>query len=277
MFQVEEEPKADDQPIETIHLYVVREGQTRPSLIPVIISILALFILIAIGIFTPYHQPEEKAFIRVPAILLPLKTFTTSVSVIPTGVKTYPATSAHGTLTITNGSILLEELPKGMILSGKDGTEVITDHAVFIPAGSATGLGYATVTAHAARSGKSGNIPSLAIDSVEGTALFIRNVQPFTGGQDSYSSKYVTAQDRDNALSQARSTLLPQTVSGLLQTPCRETATGRQTLSITWICQFVSYDVPNFPGVRVLHAEVTGKAVLLEIVYVARPRMLSVK
>ena len=278
MFQVEDDPKeANDQPIETIHLYVVREGQNRPSLAPVLVSLLTLFILIAIGIGTPYQQPEQRALIRVPAVLLPLKTFSTSIKVIPTGVKTYPAATAHGLLTITNGSILTEELPKGMILTGKDGVEVITDQAVFVPAGSATGYGYATVAAHAVIPGAAGNISSLDINSVEGTALFIRNLLAFTGGADSYSVKFITQQDRANALEKARSTLLPQTLLGLLESSCKETITGAKIIKVRWICQFVSYSLPNFPGVKVLHAEVTGKTVLLEIVFVARPVRLSAK
>lgn len=271
MYQVE------DEPVETIHLYVVREGQKRPSIIPVLISVFALSLLIAIGIVTPFQQPEQRASIRVPAVLLPLKTFTTSVSVLPTGVTTYPATSAHGTLTITNGSILSEELPKGLILTGKDGVEVTTDTAVFVPAGSASGYGVASVSAHSTVSGKSGNIATLDIDSVEGASIYIRNLAAFTGGADSYSVKFVTAQDRQNALSQARAILLPQTFSGLLQLPCKETITGNQTLHITWTCQFVRYDVPDLPGVKVLHAQVVGKTILLEVVFVARARILTTK
>src|SRR5712691_7525388 len=102
MYQVE------DDPIETIHLYVVRGGQKRPSLIPVIISVLALLFLIAIGVFTPYTQPEQRASIRVPAVPLGVSSFRVSVAIIPTGVKTYPATVAHGTLTITNGSVIAQ-------------------------------------------------------------------------------------------------------------------------------------------------------------------------
>lgn len=276
MYHVEDEQSAQE-PVETIHLYVVREGQESPSIVPVIISILALSLLLAIGIVTPYQQPETRAFIRVPAVLLPLKTFTASVAVISTGVKTYPATTAQGVLTITNGSILAEELPKGLIVTAKDGVEVTTDQAVYVPAGSPTGLGYATVAAHAARAGAAGNIPSLDINSVDGTALFIRNTQAFTGGADSYSVKYATPQDRENALSKARTRLLPQTLTGLLESPCQEIVTGSQVLHVRWTCQYVRYNVPDLPGVRVLHAEVRGKIILLAIVFVARPRILTTK
>ena len=278
MFHVEDDPKAaNDQPMETIHVYVVREGQTRPSLTPVIISVLALFILIASGILTSYQQPEQRAFIRVPAVLLPLKTFTTSVSVIPTGSKTYPATTAHGLLTITNGSILAEELPQGMIFTGKDGVEVITDAAVNVPAGSATDYGIAHVSAHAVIPGAAENISALDINVVEGTSLYIRNVQPFKGGENSSTVIVITHQDRKTAITQARATLLPQTLNGLLQAPCKEIITGNQIMKVAWTCQFVSYNTPHLPGVKVLHAEVRGTIILLDIVYVARPRILTAK
>src|SRR5579859_1645689 len=98
MYDMEDEPVAE--PLETIHLYVVREGQERPSLLPVLISIMALSLLIAIGVLIPYQQPEQRALIRVPAVLMPLATFGTTVTVIPTGVRAFPAARATGVLTI---------------------------------------------------------------------------------------------------------------------------------------------------------------------------------
>src|SRR5436309_1150988 len=94
----------DEKP-ETIHLYVVREEVPRPLLLPIFLSVLALASLVALSIAVPYQQPVTRAVIRVPAVLLPLKTFTAHVAIVPTGVRTYSATIAHGTLTITNGSI----------------------------------------------------------------------------------------------------------------------------------------------------------------------------
>jgi hypothetical protein len=277
MYQVEDDPKADDQPIETIHLYVVREGEKHPSLVPVILSILALALLLVVGIITPYEPPQERTTIRVPVILLPLKAFTTSVSVIPTGIKTYPATTAHGTLTIYNGSILSQELPRGMILTGTGGVEVATDEAVAVPAGNPPAYGIATVSVHAVVPGRSGNIAALDINQVEGTSLYIRNLHSFTGGQEAHTVTFITAQDRQHALSQARQSLIQHTLAGLLQSPCTETLTGNQILFVIWTCQFVRYDVPDFPGVKVLHAQVVGKIILLEIVFIERPRILTAK
>src|SRR6266700_7051229 len=126
MFQVDEKP-------ETIHLYVVREEEPRPSGLPIVASFLLLLCVIAAGMLFPYHQPLEHKTLRVPAIFLPLKTFTATAPIIPTRVKTYPATSAHGMLTLTNGSVVSLELPKGLIFTSKDGIEVMTDTSVFVP------------------------------------------------------------------------------------------------------------------------------------------------
>ena len=277
MFQVEDDQHTENEPVETIHLYVVREGQNCPSLVPVILSVLTLCLVIAVGILTPYQQPEIRTAIRVPAILLPLQTFSTSVTIIPTGEKTYPAIAAHGTLTIYNGSILSQELPRGMILTGTDGVEVITDEAVYVPAGNPPSYGIAHVSVHAVIPGTKGNIAALDINQVEGTFLYIRNLHSFTGGQEAHTVTFITSQDRQTALSQASQFLIQHTLAGLLQSPCKETVTGTDTLHVTWICQFIRYDVPDLPGVKVLHAEVAGHVVLLDIVFVEHPRRLTTK
>jgi len=271
--------RVEEQPLETIHLYLVREADSspNPSLLPLVLFTLVLLCLFAIGVALLYQPPEEPVTIRVPAILLPLRTFSTSVAITSTGTKTYPATTAHGTLTLTNGSILSVALPEGMIFSDKDGVEVVTNEAVSVPAGNANSFGRATVSAQVVKSGAQGNIPPLDINQVYGTSLYIRNLQAFTGGKDISSITFITRQDRQNALSQARDALTQQTVAGLLYRPCRENVTGTTKLSVTWICQFVTYEAPHFPGVRVLHALVAGKTILLEVVFVARPRRFETK
>src|SRR6266581_6959774 len=140
----------DEQP-ETIHLYVVRETEPHPSFVPIILSVLALVILIAVSVLFPYKQPVTRVSIRVPAVLSDLKTFSAQISIIPTGVKVYPATTAYGILTITNGSVIPQIIPQGFRLGN-----VITDSPVFVPAGSANGYGYAVVPAHALINGKQG-------------------------------------------------------------------------------------------------------------------------
>jgi hypothetical protein len=247
----------------------------RPSLIPLLFSVLALFTLIAVGMLSPNRQMQVRETLRVPAILLPLRTFSTSIVVIPSGKKTSPATTAHGILTITNGSILSVELPKGMIFTGTDGVETVTDAAVYVPPGSASGFGFATVSAHAAQPGTSGNIPILAIDQVDGTALYIRNLQPFSGGRDTFATTFITATDRANTVQAARTRLKAHTLAGILSRPCAEIITGSQTVFVTWHCQFVTYHIPSY--MRVIGVKVQGRYLLIDVVFVARPQRIATK
>ena len=263
--------QVEDEPTETLHIYIEQEAAPKPSLLPVCLSVLALSILIAIGLTVPYQQPVQRALIRVPAVLLPLRTFTAVAQVIPTGVHIYPATTAHGTLTITNGSVISQTLPAGLIFISSSGVSVMTDTAVFVPAGSADGYGYATVAAHALTSGKAGNIPALAVDTVEGSSVYIRNVAAFKGGSDAYSVKVATAQDKQAALAKARQYLA--VVSTGLHYPCSETISG--AMAVTWRCQFVTYHIPAF--YHVTGVKIIGKNLLLAVWFVARPVHIWVK
>ncbi|MGI9061217.1 MAG: hypothetical protein ACR2H5_21860 [Ktedonobacteraceae bacterium] len=265
--------QVEDQ-IETIHLYVVREKEKNPyTFLPLFFAFLCLVGIAALTLYSGEHPSYEHETLRVPALLLPLKTFSASVHVIPTGMKTIPATNATGTLTVTNGSILSQELPKGMIFVG-NGVEVVSDTLIFVPAGSASGYGVATVSAHAVTPGTKGNIAPLETDQVYGTSLYIRNLQKFTGGKESYTKTFVTPQDNQKAIEQARLVLLPHVLSGLLVHPCQEKSTAGIRLTVTWTCQFFTFEIPRLPQVKVIHTTLAGKEVLLEIEYVARGILL---
>lgn len=62
----------DDEPLETIHLYVVREASPKPSLLPIFLSVVALSLLVAVSVFSSSQQPVMRAVIRIPAVLLPI-------------------------------------------------------------------------------------------------------------------------------------------------------------------------------------------------------------
>ena len=137
---------------------------------------------------------------------------------------------------------------------------------MFVPAGSAGGYGYATVSAHALISGKTGNIPAYAINRVEGTSLYIRNLQPFTGGRDAYSVRIVTSLDRQHGLANARNFLLHRTMGKLLLNPCKEISQAtRAAITVTWVCQFVTYSLPAY--MHVTSVRVAGKYLFLDVVY----------
>ena len=75
-----------------------------------------------------------------------------------------------------------------------------------VPAGNANGYGYATVAAHALISGKQGNIPAYAINQIEGSSVYVRNLAAFQGGSDAYSVRFATAQDIQTPLKKRGST-----------------------------------------------------------------------
>lgn len=257
----------DEEPLETIHLYVVREKELRPSLFPIFLSVFALLLLIVVCVLSPYQQPVTRISLRVPAVPSYVRSYSAPINVTPTGIRTYPATFAHGMLTITNGSIISQTLPAGFTSISSNGVSVVTDIAVFVPAGNANGFGEATVPAHLLASGL--NLPTLAINQVVGTSLYVRNLQPFTGGHQAYSVKFVTSQDRHIALVYARQVISQEAIG--LHYPCSETITN----VLTWRCQFVSYSVPSY--MRVTAAHLVGKQFIVDVVFVARPEHFWVK
>lgn len=265
--------QGDDEPTETLHIYVVREA-VKPSLLPIVLSMLALSVFVAFGALSPTPQPVARTLIRVPAVPLATKTFTAVAPVIPTGVHAYPATTAHGVLTITNGSVIAQTLPAGLTFISNTGISVITDDAVSVPAGSANGYGWAQVRAHAVVSGQRGNLPPYSINSVVGSSIFIRNMSSLYGGQDAYSVKFVTSNDRNVAFSKIRD-LLASKLTGL-HYPCTEGYTAsNQRISSSWRCTFVSYQVPAY--MHVSNVQLIGKQVILSVWFVMRPVHIWVK
>ena len=263
--------QAVDEKIETIHLYVVREQEKKPyTFLPLLCAFFCLLAIAAVTLYSAEHPYYEHKILTVPAQLLPLQTFTATTPVIPTGVKTYPATTASGTLTITNGSVIAQVIPAGFTVQN-----VTTDRAVYVPAGSANGYGYATVQAHALMSGIAGNLAPLAINQVVGSSVYIRNLDTFYGGRDAYAVKFVTAQDIQTALSQARGILLSK--SSGLHYPCIERFSQKRNLlaSLTWRCQFVRYTVPSY--MHVAAVRLSGWNVLVDVWFVPRPTHIWVK
>src|SRR5947209_4872910 len=124
-----------EEPIEIMHVYYEREKETKPSVfLPLFAAFLCLAAIVGVTIYSAMNPTYERETLTLPATFLPLQTFNATEQIIPTGVKSYPATTAHGILTLTNGSVITEQLPAGMIFSGQE-TEVQTDAAVIVPPG----------------------------------------------------------------------------------------------------------------------------------------------
>src|SRR6266702_362525 len=258
-----------DEPIETVHLYVVREEPKQPyTVLPLVAACLCLLAITGLAVYSGEHPAYEHQTLTIPARFLPPQTFTAAQPIIPTGIKTYPATTAHGTLTITNGSVIAQTLPAGLIFLSKSGVSVITDQAVYVPAGSADGFGIATVQAHTLVAGNRGNILIYDVDNVIGVNIYVRNLSTFTGGKDAYSVKFVTARDQQAALLQARGILLRKS-SGLHE-PCRENVSGSSTLHVVWVCRYVTYKIPAFMLVTAIR--LNGKNLIIDVLFIVQPK-----
>src|SRR5690348_18368505 len=94
-----------DEPVERLYLYVVREDERPPVLfLPIALSFLSLLLVLAVGVLFPYRPLVVRQTVRVPAILLPVRTFRSAVAVQPTGIHTFAATRASGVLKIGRAS-----------------------------------------------------------------------------------------------------------------------------------------------------------------------------
>ena len=185
--------------------------------------------------------------------------------VVPTGVKMFPATTAHGVLTITNGSIIGQSIPAGFTIQG-----VVMDSAVYVPPGNANGYGWAQVQAHTVAVGRGTNLPAYSINSVVGSSVYIRNLSAFRGGSDAYSVTYATTQDKQAALMKARQ--LVSSASTGLHYPCAESI---KASVLVWRCQFVTYHLPAW--YHVTSVSIVGTNLIVGVVYVARPRIFPGK
>ncbi len=265
-----------EEPMETIHLYVVREEEPPPSLLPFVCAVLFLLCTIAAGIAFPYRPAYEHKTLNLPAQFFS-RTFSATAPVIPTGIRTYPATQAHGVLTIYNGSILQQEIPAGMIFT-TNSIEIVADTTAVVPAGNPPYYGIATISAHAVIAGARGNIPAYAINQVYGASIYIRNLHAFTGGKDSHSVSVVTAQDKQTARDTAQSIVASQEARtrAILAKPCNESTSQRKAiLELFWTCQYVTFTIPAYMGVT--HVGLFGSRVLVDVVFVARPERIETK
>src|SRR5436305_9767793 len=106
-----------DEPIETIHLYVVREEEKKPFVVlPILAALLCIGAIIGVTYYSALHPVYTHKTLTVTAVALPPQVFRATTNVIPTGVQTYSATTAHGWLTFSNGSIIGQSVPVGYVI-----------------------------------------------------------------------------------------------------------------------------------------------------------------
>lgn len=267
----DEDQLSTEEKIHTLYIYYDDPEQTRWKKHQVIAALMGALTLafMLVFCFIPTGTTYQIQTLMVPANVQTLQ-FQAESAIIPTGKKSHPATRARGIVMIYNGSVFTQQLPAHFIVSTHSGLEVETDETVTIEAANPPVLGEVTVSAHVIEAGSQGNIAASAINQTYDGSLFLKNLTAFSGGQDATTTSYATGQDRATALDAAREPLTAEKLIGLQRAPCTETiALRNRTLSVVWMCQYVTYQAPH--GVQVLAASLAGANVALTIKRAIRP------
>jgi hypothetical protein len=159
--------------------------------------------------------------LQIGRVLQPL-TISQSQTVPTTGKGHQPARSATGYITFYNGLFTSQSVPAGILLTGNDGVEIITDQYATIPEAFPPNLGYTIVSAHALYPGSSGNIPAYDINQACcATAIKAVNTTSFTGGQDERNFQTVAKADIASVATPLKTAVM-QSLQGALQGQVQE-------------------------------------------------------
>jgi hypothetical protein len=215
---------------------------------------------VTIAITPAAHTVRLQSIASLGKLLSPI-TLSQSETVPATGHGHQDARTAAGTLTFYNGLATEQQVPAGTIITGQDGTAIVTEIPVTIPPANPPSLGESSVPAHATHTGVAGNIVADDINTTLSSGLYVKNLTAFTDGQDARDFLLVTQADRNHAATslQARVSasmsaalqgqLLPGQV--LHPLPCSpaitvDHAVGEEattlTLTMSETCTAVAYD-----------------------------------
>src|SRR5439155_17826382 len=113
-----------------------------------------------------------------------------------TGKGHQDAKQAQGAITLYNGLFTAQTIAGGTTLTGSSGVQIITDQDATIPAANPPIFGQVTVSAHAINPGMRGNIPAYDMNQACcTTSVLVKNVQPFSGGQNERDFSTVSTHD----------------------------------------------------------------------------------
>jgi len=171
---------------------------------------------------TPDSQLTRQSY-NIPANSVNAHQITISQSqsqtVHASGHKQTQATQAKGQLTFINAAFIAKKIVAGMTISGKDGSQLVTDADANIPpanvnAGTTSSI---VVPAHAVNAGAKGNIPALDINQIypSDNSIFVKNLNAFTGGQDPQDYNFVQQNDVAAEANPLTKTLTNQVQEGL--------------------------------------------------------------
>ncbi len=276
----------DEEPMETLHLYVVPEDRLPPkreylAIFTVICCLLVLIGILAISVLAPSPDHEVSFSLVIQGYALAPVSRTIKVTAIATGKQHVPATTAMGKITFYNGAIYAQIIPFDTVLKGSDGIQVVTDEQAVIPPAAQTTpptYGQVSVAAHALVSGKAGNIQSGDINEACCVTSVIAQNTLFHGGRDAYTYTYLSDQDVKDTTAPLLPALQAQTLSTLpnpqLNPTCTTVTTstpgiGKDTvnavLSITEMCKALSYSVSSVKDAINLYSKHFGTGTLTHV------------
>jgi len=277
LHSLEDEPFDQEEPEETLHVYVeedritfVREPpqtidstppppRERRSLLMAGIWFLLLVGIVAASLLAPQPDTSKAFTITIQGFALAPVHQSVTIQAQATGKGFIAPTTATGNITFDNGQPYTQIIPTGTILKGQDGVAVITEEAATIPPAAQTippTYGQVTVPAHALTSGASGNIAAGDINEpCCVTSVIAQNPSAFTDGRDGQHFIYVTKEDVYHAVTPLLSTLekhVPQLFTSLALVPScvptvaavppigQKASTVKVTATVS--CTAVSYD-----------------------------------
>src|SRR5450755_2599094 len=168
-------------------------------------------------LITPASQSVPRSY-TVPANNVSVRQVTSSQAqsqvARASGHNQVQATQAKGQLTFLNGAFVAQNVAAGTVIAGKDGMQVVVDNNANMPAAIPSGpLGKANVASHIVNPGAKGNIPILDINQTccnANSTIFVKNLNPFTGGQDAQNYSFVQQGDVDVVANSLANTLTKQ-------------------------------------------------------------------
>jgi len=242
------EETSQQEPMETIHVYFVREEQepepepdvveatlATPQYPSALFTVATVFFClslvissIALQLYFMLHPPVAVVTIvpdtRTVTLTgsLPLGRLTHAITlyqsetVQATGKGHQDARAAQGALTFYNASFSPQVVSAGSVFQGSDGAQIRTDTTINVPANNPPQDGIASVTAHAVTPGSHGNLQALDINSATSSSLFAKNLDAFTGGQDARDFQVVAKRDIE-ATAAPMKPILSYSIQGVLQ------------------------------------------------------------
>ncbi len=197
--------------------------QTRHAMLTVSFNIFLILSGLILQSSLPFNSPTATVtlipksqtvtltgMLQLGRVIAPI-TLTQSQTVPTTGKGHQDAKQATGYITFYNGQLTQQFVPAGTLLTGHDGVQVITDQSAYIPAADLTAnppvIGHASLSAHALRTGASGNIQAYDINEPCCSSVVAKNTSRFTGGQDERNFQTVTRDDIDTTAATLKTTL----------------------------------------------------------------------